>query len=331
MLAYLKQISHCAGLLFLVLITVGCQTPPQTQQLRSSLPNIAKRHEIKQVPFYPQQQYFCGPTTLSEVAAFYGLSKNPDDIARDTFIPGRKGTLQIDMVAATRKLGMVAYAQRQSTLSQLFSLVAENIPVIVLQNNGISWLPQWHYAVVIGYDLHNEEVLLHTGVTAYHRLNFATFERTWQRGGYWYLAMLPPDKVSGELENFLYAKASQELLDTGQNKAGLTGLQTAIAQWPDYWLPYFLLANHYFARQPLVAAEWFSKGYSVAKEQSAYLNNYAFLLNDLGCQEQAIKLINDALRLEPENKNLQDSKIQIVKARKSSTNHEYHCKLPTVD
>lgn len=306
-----------------MLVTVGCQTPPQTKQLRSSLPNIPLQHEIKQVPFYPQQQYFCGPTTLSEVATFYGLSKSPDDIARDTFIPGRKGTLQIDMVAATRKLGLVAYAQQHSTLSQLFGLVAENIPVIVLQNNGVSWLPQWHYAVVIGYDLHNEEVLLHTGVTPYHRLNFSTFERTWQRGGYWYLAMLPPDKASEKLERFLYTKASQELLDTGRGEAGVVALQTAVAQWPDYWLPYFLLGNHYFSGQPLIAAEWFQRGYPVAKNQSAYLNNYAFLLNELGCKERAIKLINDALTLEPENSNLLDSKKQIVEATSSKAEREH--------
>lgn len=54
------------------------------------------------------------------------------------------------MVAATRQLGLLAYEQR-GTMQQLLSLIAEDIPIIVLQNNAIGWAPQWHYAVVIGY------------------------------------------------------------------------------------------------------------------------------------------------------------------------------------
>ncbi|WP_301003706.1 PA2778 family cysteine peptidase [Arsukibacterium sp.] len=238
----LIQTSLLAGLL--LLLTLGltaCQTPPQTRLLLAEPPAIARTHTIGQVPFYPQQEYFCGPTTLSEVAGYYGVSKSPDEIAPATFTPGLEGTLQIEMTAATRQLGMVAYAQR-ATMSQLLSLIADNIPVIVLQNNSIAWLPQWHYAVVIGYDINSKEVILHTGVTEAHRLNFSTFERTWRRANYWMLAMLPPDKTSAQLDPFVYTKACQDLIDTRQTNAGIAALINATKQWPDYWLPYFYWA-----------------------------------------------------------------------------------------
>ena len=302
----------------LLLMLSACQTPVQTKQLLAAPPDIARQHVIAEVPFYPQQQYFCGPTTLAEVAGFYGLSNSPDDIAPATFIPGLDGTLQIEMAAATRQLGLVAYAQPRATLAQLLSLVEENIPVIVLQNNSIAWLPQWHYAVVIGYDLDAAEVVLHTGVTEAHRLNFATFERTWQRGNYWLLAMLPPDKSSAQLEPFLYTKASQDLLSTGQTKAALSALQTATKQWPEYWLPYFLLGNHYFSDQPKLAANWFEQGLPAAQQQAAYLNNYALLLSSLACHEHASDLINQALQLAPEDANLRDSQQQIIKAQQDA-------------
>ncbi|GGD69641.1 PA2778 family cysteine peptidase [Lacimicrobium alkaliphilum] len=245
-----------AGLLILL---SGCQTPPQTQRLLSSPPEIARQHLIPDIPFYPQQQYFCGPTTLSEVAGFYGLEHSPTDIAPNTFVPGLEGSLQVEMTAATRQLGLLAYAQR-ANMKQLLSLVAENIPVIVLQNNGIAMFPQWHYAVVTGYDLETAEVILNTGVTQRHRLNFATFERTWQRGNYWMLAMLPGDKASKHLDPFVYTKACQDLLNTNQTDTGIAALKTATRQWPEYWLPYFLLGNHYFTAEPLVAETWFTKG-----------------------------------------------------------------------
>jgi tetratricopeptide (TPR) repeat protein len=192
------------------------------------------------------------------------------------------------------------------------SLLAENIPVIVLQNNAIALFPQWHYAVVIGYDLDSAELILHTGVTEAHRLIFSTFERTWQRAQYWMLAMLPSDKTSKHLDPFIYAKACQDLISTQQSSAGVAALKTATQQWPDYWLPYFLLGNYYFSTQPLAAANWFAKGLPFAQQEVSYLNNYAMLLSELGCDIKAKELIAQALNIVPDDSNLQDSENQIL-------------------
>ncbi len=303
------------GLVALCWLLSGCQTPPQTLQLHAKPPAIARQHLIAEVPFYPQQDYFCGPTTLAEVAGFYALAQgsaavSPETIAPRTFIPGLKGTLQIEMTAATRQLGLLAYTQRGS-LQQLLSLVADNKPVIVLQNNGLSWWPQWHYAVVIGYDLDAGELILHTGVTASYRLDFATFERTWQRGQYWLLLMLPPGLSNAQLDPFLFTKASQELLSTQQVPAGLRALETATRQWPHFWLPYFLLGNHHSKQQPALAQQWFAAGLPAGRQQIAYLNNYALLQSAQGCHQHATELIGQALQIAPSDRNLLDSQQQI--------------------
>ena len=305
----------------------ACQTPTQTKRLMAEPPDIVQQKFIYQVPFYPQQDYFCGPTTLSEVANFYGLEQNPTNIAPDTFIPGLEGSLQIEMVSATRQLGMVAYAER-ANMNQLLSLVAEDIPIIVLQNNSIALFPQWHYALVIGYDLEAAEVILHTGVTEAHRLNFSTFERTWQRANYWMLAMLPSDKASEHLDPFIYTKACQDLLSTKQQETGIAALKTAIKQWPGYWLPYFLLGNYYYSIHAELAAEWFAKGFAVGHQEAAYLNNYAMLLSELACHEQAVKLINDALLLSPNDSNLLDSQTQIKAKQNSHVNGSQYMNRP---
>ncbi|WP_372625456.1 PA2778 family cysteine peptidase [Arsukibacterium sp.] len=310
----------------LLLNLTACQTPPQTKQLLASPPAIAGQHVITQVPFYPQQEFFCGPTTLAEVANFHGLNTSPEHIAPNTFTPVLEGTLQIEMAAATRQLGMLAYQQR-GTMSQLLSLVADDIPVIVLQNNSISWLPQWHYAVVIGYNIQAQEVILHSGVTEAHRLNFSTFERTWRRANYWMLAMLPASKTSEHLDPFIYTKACQDLINTSQTAAGVAALITATKQWPDYWLPYFLLGNHYFASETVLAAHWFERGLPYAQQHAAYLNNYAVLLSELGCHSRATSLIRAALQLEAENTNLQQSQQKIRAAATSADNHRLSCQV----
>lgn len=320
-----QHASLSAGLLLLFALSLtACQTPPQTKQLLAAPPAIASAYAIGQVPFYPQQEFFCGPTTLSEVAGFYGLEKSPAEIAPATFTPDLEGTLQIEMVAATRQLGLVAYEQR-ANMSQLLSLVAEDIPVIVLQNNSISWLPQWHYAVVIGYDIEAKEVVLHTGVTEAHRLNFSTFERTWRRANYWMLAMLPASKTSEHLDPFIYTKACQDLINTQQANAGVAALTAATRQWPQYWLPYFLLGNHYFSTEPLIAANWFEQGLGVAQQQVSYLNNYAMLLSKLGCHSKAAALINRALHIVPTDNNLLDSQQQISTLQQLAEADEAQC------
>lgn len=308
----LKHLKFLASLLASLVFLTGCQTPPQTSALLRDPPAIPKQYVIKQVPFYPQQQYYCGPTTLAEVANYHGLKFNPEDIAPLTFVPGLEGSLQIEMVAATRQLGMVAYAQRGS-MTLLLSLLEQNIPVVVLQNNSIPLLPQWHYAVVTGYDLTRQQVVMHSGVTKDHRLNFSTFERTWQRGKYWMLAMLPPSKTSEHLDSFVYTKACQDLLDTGHEKEGVQALKSAIKQWPEYWLGYFLLANQYIESAPQIAVNWYQQGYQYGKTEVAYLNNYAYALGQIHCYAKAKTMVELALDVAPKDVNALDTQRQLEK------------------
>ncbi len=292
-----------AGLLANLL---GCQSPPQTRQVLANPPNIPLQYQISHVPFYPQQQFFCGPTTLAEVAGFYGATVAPETIAPNTFIPSLEGTLQIEMTAATRQLGMLAYTDR-GDLSTLLHWIAEDLPVIVLQNNGVTMLPRWHYAVVIGYDLPRQQIILHSGVTENYRLDLATFERTWQRGDYWFLAMLPPERQSQLFKPFIYTKAAQDLLKTAPNDSGVRALQTATRLWPEYWLPYFLLGNSYYQTDVKQAVYWFSQGQAFALQQVPYLNNHAMALSRLGCQSKAKQWLNRAQALAPNDANLLDS------------------------
>ena len=65
------------------------------------------------------------------------------------------------------------------------------------------------------------------------------------------------------------------------------------------------------APAPAEAAIWFAKGLPLAKQQPAYLNNYALVLSELGCKAQALKLIKAARQLAPDDANIMDSEQQI--------------------
>ncbi|AZG37154.1 bacteriocin-processing peptidase family protein [Shewanella psychromarinicola] len=295
----------------------GCLSiPPQTAILLANPPAIAHKHQITGVPFYPQEDYFCGPTTLAEVFNFYGVIKTPQQIAPALFIPELQGSLQIEMVAAARQQGLLAYAE-SGNLTQLLSLVSENIPVIILQNVSTSWYPMWHYAVVTGYDLDKQYVRLHSGTNKNRIAELKVFERTWLRGQYWLLAAVPADKTSLHFDPFIYASAAQDLLSSGKSTQGISALENATRQWPDYWLSYFLLGNYYLAIDNAQAAFWYQQGLTYidqqAEQQAAYLNNFAYSLSLSGCKPRAMEMIEKARRLQPEDSNIRSSQKDIEK------------------
>ena len=301
-----------AGIIVSFFMLCGCATPPQTQHLLNNPPpHLPASANINNLPFYPQQAYYCGPTTLAEIFEFNGIKLSPEEIAPQLFIPGRKGSLQLEMVAAIRQQGLLAYSER-SHLKQLITLVNLNIPIIVLQNLGLDWYPLWHYAVVKGYDLNTQEIILHSADTANRRVDLALFERTWQRANFWSVIALPAQHSLKELNAFNYLKAAQDLLLVGQTHAGIAHLEKATQLWPEQWLSYFLLGNYYLTHDITRSVNWFEQGLPLALTETNYLNNYAYALFKNNQKHLAKTMIEQALKLAPNDANLLDTQAEIV-------------------
>jgi hypothetical protein len=312
------ETGRMAGFLIaFILLLQGCMTAPQTNLLLQQSTTLPTAHEIPNVPFFPQEEYYCGPTTLAEILNFYDQEVVPEAIAPTLFIPERRGSLQIEMVASIRQYGMLGYAV-QGDLNQLLALVSEDKPVIVLQNQRLSWYPLWHYALVIGYDLETQTVILHTGVDERRIVSMELFENTWRKGNYWLLAAIPPEQSSDQFDPFLYLSAARDLIEVGQEQAGITALETATNQWSDYWLSYFLLGNYFLQRNPQVALNWFKKGALAGSNETTYLNNYAYALLFNDCAGQALEIIQRATALDPDSASLKDSLAEIRQYQSSS-------------
>lgn len=297
---------------FLILLQ-SCMTAPQSASLASLQTNIPRAYEIEQVPFFPQEDYYCGPTTLAEVLNYYGSPVTPEALAPGMFTPDLEGSLQIEMVSSARQHALLAYTE-QGTLLQLFSLVSDDIPVIVLQNLGTGWFPYWHYALVTGYDLDQDQVILHSGVTERRISSIALFENSWRKGDYWLLAAVPPSKQSDFFSALRYSRAAQDLIAVGQEQSGVKALTGATRQWPDDWLAYFLLGNHYLETDPSLSLHWFEQGKTAGSSEAVYLNNYAFALTYNGRYPEALETIQAALALDPENNRYRQSLLEIQSA-----------------
>jgi tetratricopeptide (TPR) repeat protein len=213
----------------------GCAVfaePPQSAALAASAPpGLPPRTELRSVPFFPQTPYHCGPAALATVLVHAGMAATPEQLAQAVFLPTREGALQVEMLAAARRFGALALPLPPQ-LAALFAEVAAGHAVVVLQNLGLAWLPRWHYAVLVGYDLAAREVVLRSGTTEREVMGFALFERTWARGTRWAFVALPPGRLpvgATEVDAVQAAIAFERVASPAQAQRAYDSL---VARWP---------------------------------------------------------------------------------------------------
>jgi len=296
---YISQVAYRGiGSLFFCLFLFSCAGTPQSDSLIASIPATLKKPvELKSVPFYPQQSYQCGPAALATLIDYQGRQLDFEDLIRKVYIPDRKGSLQIELIAASREYDLIPYVLA-TELDTVLHEVNAGRPVLVLQNLGVSWYPQWHYAVIVGYDLNAEELILRSGETKRYRLNLFTFEYTWQRGRRWSMILLKPGElpVKGDEQQYMQAivpfeqRKNWKLLD----KAFLSGLK----RWPRSRELLMGYGNNLYAQGYLaVALEQYQKVIAEHGDYAPAYNNAAQVYAELGLLEKAISYVQKAISL----------------------------------
>ncbi|WP_292445367.1 PA2778 family cysteine peptidase [Methylibium sp.] len=208
-------------------------TPPQTQALLAAPPSgMAESAELRSVPFFPQTEYECGPAALATVLTAAGIAARPEALVEHVYLPARKGSLQLEMLATARREGAVA-VRLPPTLEALLREVAAGHPVVVLQNLGLAIAPTWHYAVVVGYDLAAREMVLRSGTTEREVLSLRTFEHTWRRSGHWAFVALPPGRLPASASENEVTAASVAFERSAEPQDARRAYEAALRRWPE--------------------------------------------------------------------------------------------------
>ena len=292
---YLKRPTGVWGCFLGLLIFYGCVTT-STQQWHQASAIVKPRQQLNAVPFYPQKEYQCGPASLAMVLSWSGLYISPDELTPQVYTPSLKGSLQPAMIAASRRQGRVAYPI--SGAHVLLQEIAAGHPVIVLQNLGLSWVPVWHYAVVIGYDFETDVIILHSGITRQKRTPLKTFENTWARGDHWGLLVLPPDRLPVTVEEKPWISAVVGLEKARQWTAAAKGYQTALHRWPQSFSAHIGLGNSYYALGDLPsAAAVLQKTTDRFPQEGVAFNNLAQVLWEQGKKQEAAVAARQAVKL----------------------------------
>jgi tetratricopeptide (TPR) repeat protein len=250
------------------------------------LASIPPQREIVSVPFFPQDEYQCGPAALAMALAWSGLDVKPAELTEKVYTASLKGSLQPAMIAGARRSGRLAYVI--SGTESLIREIAAGHPVIVLQNLGLSWIPVWHYAVVIGYDTPADEVILHSGPAARKQTSLRVFENTWARANDWGLLVLNPCELPATAVEGKFVEAVIGLEQAKQPAAAVDGYRTALSRWPHNLVAMMGLGNSYYALGDLKKSEAaFRQATAAHPMEGAAFNNLAHVLLAEGRREDA--------------------------------------------
>lgn len=260
-------------------------------------PPLSGAIELRQTPFYAQAEYQCGPAALATVLNTSDVNTTPEALVDQVYVPAKKGSLQVEMLAATRRAGRIPYPIEPS-LSALRAELDASRPVLVLQNLGLNVLPVWHYAVVIGLDPAEDAVILRSGTERREQMPAYKFLRSWRLAKQWGIVVLHPGElpIRPDPARLLSATAMAEPMLTPD--ARQKAYHAALEHWPTNLNAQFGYASALYDAGKLAQSEReYRKILARHPRHAAVLNNLAEVQNARGCRTQAIATARQALSI----------------------------------
>lgn len=272
--------------------------------------DLPRQHELTKTPFFPQELYHCGPAALATALNAIDINVTPDQLVPEVYIPARQGSLQIEMLAASRRHGALSVKVAPRLDAVLKEVAAGNV-VVVMQNLGLSWAPSWHYAVVVGYNLEQEKVWLRSGTFERFEMTLSTFQRTWARSEYWAFVALKPGSLPASDDPDAVAKAIVAFEKNSNKKDAYLSYDAAVKRWPNHLVLLMGLGNTAYALGNYShATSAFRDATAAHPDSAAAHNNLATMLIMLGDAKAAKLAAEKALALVGDD---QAMRVQIVK------------------
>lgn len=267
------------ALLLAAVALAGCASAPPP------LPP-AEPIELAAVPFFAQTEYQCGPAALATVLTYAGVAVTAEELVPQVYAPGLRGSLQAELLGATRRHGLIPYVIAPSVDAMLAELHGGR-PVLVLQNLGVDRFPVWHYAVVIGVD--SGKVILRSGTEQRRVEEARRFLRSWQRGEQWAFVAVAPGELPATASAGAFVRALAAAEPVFAAGAAERGYSAALDRWPDDDLVLLATAGARHAAGDLTAATGlYRRLLAMAPTHVVARNNLANVLAERGCYRAAL-------------------------------------------
>src|SRR3989344_838539 len=130
---------------------------------------------IKNIKPFKQSRGYCGPASLKIILSYFGINKSEKELAKLTKTSRDKGCKEENIVKVARKLGLKGKIKQNSSIKEIKSLIAKDIPLIV---NWFSPEEGGHYSVVVGFG-RNQIIIVDPHFGQIRRHNIKWFEDRW--------------------------------------------------------------------------------------------------------------------------------------------------------
>jgi predicted double-glycine peptidase len=146
---------------------------------------------IPGVPFLPQAEETCGPSSLAIVLRFLGGTETTAGLMAETRTEALRGALITDLSCAAKRRGYAAEIL-DLDLRRLKATIGSGTPVILLVDRGFLVYSVPHYLVAYGYTA--DGFIVHDGKTSGAVVAAATLDAQWKKMGRLALVVSPGRK-----------------------------------------------------------------------------------------------------------------------------------------
>lgn len=279
LLSLQQRIRLAAGALFLLGLSACATLPP---------PPEGEAIQLANVPAFAQEDLQCGPAALASVLSASGVPSTPETLTPDLFIPARKGSLQVELIAQARLRERVPLLLNPSEQALIVAL-REGQPPLVLLNLGVRSYPIWHYAALTGYDP-ADGYTLNNGKAKPQVVARATFLRQWQWADRWALTLhraAEPPRYA-EAASWIAAAAP---LQRSHPALAEQAYRAAVSRWPEAPLAWAALGEVRFAAGDV------GESLTSLRQAAVLAPNDAAIANNLASVELARGCVNNARRV----------------------------------
>lgn len=179
-------------LIFICLIAVSCSGPSREAVLKDINANPRSGSYIKGVPFFPQDEYMCGPAALASVIGYWGRGEGMEKVAKEVYEEKLKGTLPLDLFLYAKEKGFDAVYYKGS-LADLKEKLDGGFPLILFLNLGYEMYPVGHYIVAVGYSDGSKAVMAHSGMNKEEVFTYDRLLNAWGKTGFSTLLVTPKE------------------------------------------------------------------------------------------------------------------------------------------
>jgi hypothetical protein len=262
----------------------GCAT--HAPAILPVLPGGSAAIELSAIPFYPAKDHGAGPAALAMMLAASGVSPTPAELASLLYSPPRHDTVGA-LAALAPRFGRLGY-RIAPDLPALMAELAAGHPVLVQLSHGRSLLSEWHFAVVVGYDVHTDTIVVRAANRRRDALRSRDFMDAWSNADRWGMLVLRPGDLPAAVSTESYLRAAIEFERHARPEDSRLVFEAALRRWPDEPLAWMGRAvARLQAGDQTAAASDFVISLRIDGSNALARNGLALTLLDLGCIHEA--------------------------------------------